>query len=83
MTIIITACITHCPRMVPCVRQMLHKWPGREPVAQFNNRNKMSFIPKKQKREAKAEEHLGGIWCGNREPDSSRGPVVMTGVQER
>lgn len=53
MTIIITACITHCPRMVPCVRQMLHKWPGRKPVSQFNNRNKMSFIPKKKKEEQK------------------------------
>lgn len=39
--------------MVPCVRQMLHKWPGRKLVSQFNNRNKMSFIPKKKKEEQK------------------------------
>ena len=29
------------------------------------------------------EEHLGSIWCRNREPSSSWGLEVRTGIQER
>lgn len=75
MTTII-ARIARCPRMAPCVRQELPEWPGRAPASRFNNRNKMSFIPKGRGMEA--EEHLGGTWVGTEPIPAEPGGVTAS-----
>lgn len=62
--------------------QILHKQPPGEPLSRFNNRNKMSLIPQ-EKEEGQTQGNTWVAFGSHREPSATRGPVAMTGVQER
>lgn len=52
MTVISTPCVTHGPRMAPCVRQMS------EPASWLNDRNQTSLTPEGKEEEQKQ----GNTW---------------------